>query len=165
MEENPYAPPTANLMKKKSDEFILASRGKRLLAAIIDSLISMIIMFPVMYFTGGFATIMEGQQSPLFYTIKTGLFGLIVFIIINGRLLQRYGQTVGKKIVGIKIADLDGKLPTIKRHILPRYAFISVLAYIPAIGSFLSLIDCLFIFSKNKRCIHDHVAKTIVIYN
>ncbi len=163
MQENPYAPPSANLENKKSGELILASRGKRLLAVIIDSIISSLIVLPVIYFSGGFEGLAEKHHPPFFYTIKIGLFGLLVFIIINGKLLQKYGQTIGKKIVGIRIADLDGNLPTIKRHILPRYAFTTVLGYIPAIGSFLSLIDCLFIFSKKKRCVHDHIARTIVV--
>jgi len=163
--DNPYAPPSANLEVKKSGEIVLASRGKRLLAAIIDTLISIAVTLPVMYFTGGWSALMAGQQTPYLYTIKVGLFGIVVFIIIHGKLLQKYGQTVGKRMVGIRIADLDGNLPTIKRHILPRYAFTTILAYIPAVGSFLSLIDCLFIFSKRKQCVHDHVAKTIVVHN
>lgn len=163
MQENPYAPPKADLEIKKSKAIVLASRGKRLKAAIIDSIISLIIVLPVMYFTGGFEGTTRGHGQPLMYTVALGLFGVLIFIIIHGRFLVQYGQTVGKRLVGIKITDLDGNLPTIKRHIFPRYAFTTILPYIPILGGFLPMVDVLFIFGKNRRCVHDYVANTIVI--
>ena len=66
-------------------------------------------------------------------------------------------------VLGIKIADFDGNLPTIKTHILPRYAFTIFVTSIPIIGDGIILINYLLIFSKSRRCIHDHIGKTIVI--
>ena len=129
----------------------------------IDGIISTIIVLPIMYFTGGFESIHGGQQYTFLYTSSMGVLGVLIFIIIHGKLLARYGQTVGKKILNIKITDLDGNLPSIKKHILPRYAFSTLVAYIPIIGGGISLISILFIFGKSRRCIHDQVGKTIVI--
>ncbi len=164
MSDNPYTPPSADLSTPNTSQTIeLATRGKRLGAAIIDCLISMAIIFPLMYFTGGFEAIRQGQENSMTYTLIFGLVGFIIFILIHGRLLYLYGQTVGKRALGIKISDLDGNLPTLTRHIVPRYVFATVLAYIPVVGSLLSIIDVLFIFGKNRRCVHDYVAQTIVI--
>ena len=129
----------------------------------IDGIISTIIVLPIMCFTGGFESIHGDQQYTFLYTSSMGVLGVLIFIIIHGKLLARYGQTVGKKILKIKITDLDGNLPSIKKHILPRYAFSTLVAYIPIIGGGISLISILFIFGKSRRCIHDQVGKTIII--
>lgn len=163
MQENPYAPPLSNLVDQKSTAIVLASRWKRFWAASLDGVISMLIITPIMYFTGGFQSISGGQKNPFLYTVSIGLVGILIFVLIHGRLLSQYGQTVGKRILGIRIADLEGNVPSIKRHILPRYAFTSLMPYIPILGAWLSLIDLLLIFGKSKRCVHDRVGKTIVI--
>lgn len=141
----------------------LASRWKRLGACLLDGIISMAVMLPLMIFTGGFESITQGQGNSFSYTLFMALIGLVVFILIHGRLLYLYGQTVGKKVLGIYIADLDGNTARIKENIIPRYIFVSVLSFIPFVGSLLTIIDALFIFGKNKRCLHDYVGKTIVL--
>ena len=77
------------------------------------------------------------------------------------------GQTLGKKWNGIKVADLAGKDLTLNRFLfrelvargLTVFGFLSHfgfsptpwhLSYLPALG-------------KNKRALHDYIAKTIVV--
>lgn len=69
---------------------------------------------------------------------------------------------MGKKIVGIKIVTLDGGQINIET-ILKRYGFYFLVGYIPFIGSIVSLINALFIFGKDKHCLHDKVGKTKVV--
>ncbi|MDJ0624311.1 MAG: RDD family protein [Desulfocapsaceae bacterium] len=164
MQENPYAPPAADLAVNNANSFTLASRWKRFWAAMIDSLLSIIILVPIMYFTDGLDGLANGQENPIMYTLSIGAVGVVVFIILHGKLLAAHGQTIGKKILGIRIADLEGNLPSIKRHIIPRYTFTTILGYIPFIGGLLAILDMLLIYRKNRRCLHDNVAKTIVVY-
>jgi hypothetical protein len=40
-----------------------------------------------------------------------------------------------------------------------------VISFIPGVGSIVAgLVDPLFIFGKDKRCLHDYIAKTKVCY-
>jgi len=140
-----------------------ASRWDRLCASLIDSLIMMVIIMPVMYLTGGFDGVSKGVQPSLGYTLLMGLFGIVVFIIINGKLLTTNGQTVGKRARGIKIVTLSGELPSIKKHLLKRYGVSFLIVYVPLIGQILSLANVLIIFGKQKRCGHDYLAGTLVV--
>lgn len=141
---------------------LVASRWQRLWASLLDCLIMMTITLPVTYFTGGFTGVLQGVQPTIAYQLFMNALGLVVFIIFNGQLLIKSGRTIGKKVLGIKIVDLNGDLPT-KKHLLKRYAIYFVPAYIPVAGPYLSLLNMLFIFGKEKRCIHDYVAGTKVI--
>lgn len=140
-----------------------ASRGDRLGAAIIDGLIMMLIMFPVMYLTGGFDGFSDGVQPTLTYSLILSGFGMVVFVLINGKLLATKGQTIGKRALGIKIVTLSGTLPDIKQHLLKRYGFYFLIGYVPFIGQLLSTANVLIIFGKEKRCGHDYVAGTAVV--
>ncbi|WP_163336309.1 RDD family protein [Desulfopila sp. IMCC35008] len=160
--DNPYAAPTAELLADENRTTILASRGKRLGAVIIDTIISIALILPLMYFTGGFDIITSGTTN-YGYNALLGVFGIVFFFLIHGRYLALYGQTIGKKMVGIKITDLQGNLPSFKRNILVRYGFTSVIGNIPFIGGLVSIIDVLFIFGKERRCLHDRVAGTMVL--
>lgn len=160
--DNPYAAPTAELVADENRTIILASRGKRLGAVIIDTIISIALILPLMYFTGGFDIITSGTTN-YGYNALLGVFGIVIFFLIHGRYLALYGQTIGKKMVGIKITDLQGNLPSFKKQILVRYGFTSIIGNIPFIGGLVSIIDVLFIFGKERRCLHDRVARTMVL--
>lgn len=165
MSENIYTPPQSELVEESNASIALASRWKRLWASILDSLVIALITVPFMYFTGGFDGAADGVQPSLEYSLLVGVIGMVVFLLINAKLLIKNGQTIGKKILGIKIADLNGNLPTIKKHLLKRYAAYFLPAQIPIAGPFISIINILFIFGKQKRCIHDYIAGTKVIVN
>ena len=46
---------------------------------------------------------------------------------------------------------------------LLRYLPTSAVSLIPYAGSFVALLDVLFIFRRDQRCIHDHLAGTVVV--
>ncbi len=148
---------------EKNKEVVLASRWNRFWASTIDALLMALVTMPVVYFTGGFEEV-DGKLVEQSFTYETliGLLGIIVFIAFNYKFLIHNGQTIGKKILKIKIVELDNTLPS-KRTLLNRYLVYFVPTYIPVVGSWLSLINILFIFGKEKRCIHDYIAKTKVI--
>jgi uncharacterized RDD family membrane protein YckC len=92
-----------------------------------------------------------------------GIVSFIVFFAINYRFLVSNGQTIGKKVLEIKIVDLNGNVPQFQPQLLIRYAVYLLPGQIPMVGQLFSLINVLFIFSAEKRCIHDLVAKTKVV--
>jgi uncharacterized RDD family membrane protein YckC len=163
-DNNVYSTPQSQLVDQIDDsEKPLASRWARLGASLIDSIIIMVILLPVMYLTGGFDGIMEGRQPEFIYSLGMGVLGAVVFFVINYRSLIANGQTIGKKVLEIKIVDLSGNVPVFQPHLLIRYAVYFLPGQVPVVGQIFNLINILFIFTKEKRCIHDLVAKTKVV--
>jgi len=140
----------------------LATRWQRLWASIIDSITVMLVTLPIMYFTGMFDMMTEGRQPGLLYSLGIGLAGIAFFALINYQSLTTNGQTIGKKVLGIKIVDLDESLPSGK-SLLTRYVAYFGFGQIPIAGPLISIINILFIFGKEKRCGHDYLGKTKVI--
>lgn len=163
MENNVYKAPESELTPPDESSSELAPRGRRLLASIIDSLIVGVVTVPVMYLTGGFDGVSEGQQPSFLYALIIGFVSIAVFLAINFNLLKSSGQTVGKRALKIKIVTLDGELPEVGNHLLKRYAVFMLSGQIPFIGQYLSLINVLFIFGRERRCVHDHIAGTKVV--
>ena len=146
------------------DTALLANRWQRLWASLIDALIMMAVTIPAMYFTGGFNVIEEGREPSFIYGLMIAIVGVVFFVLINGKLLLTHGQTIGKKVLNIKIVDMEDNLPT-QNHFIKRYAMFFGLGQIPIAGPLLSLINILVIFGKEKRCGHDYFAETKVVTN
>ena len=87
----------------------------------------------------------------------------IIFFVLHGFLLQQYGQTIGKRIMGIAIVTMDNQKPAFFMLIVQRYLSQWVMGMVPVIGILLRLADILAIYRPDRRCIHDHLAKTKVI--
>ena len=160
-EENPYAAPEADVTV--DEPLNLASRGARLGGAFVDFLIAMAVIWPTMYFIGYFEKAMEGTVG-LADEIAMNAMGFVTFLVVNGYLLATRGQTVGKLAAGTRIVSItDNKILPFHKIILLRYLPLWVVAYVPLIGPIIGLINPLFIFREDRRCLHDHIAGTRVI--
>ncbi|MFT6909963.1 MAG: putative RDD family membrane protein YckC [Oleiphilaceae bacterium] len=152
-----------SVSEKGSDESNqLATRWQRCWAALLDILLVMVVTMPAMYFSGGFDGVSVGMQPSLSYNIAIGLLAVVVFALINGRGLVNNGQTVGKKLLGIRLVNLDGNLATLSQ-LLKVYFIFLLLPLIPVAGGGFNVINIAFIFGKQKRCLHDYFAGTKVI--
>ena len=164
-QRNPYAAPKAQVDDKVDPGVVeLAGRGQRLGAAIIDALIGVALAVPIWMFLGLSDYMAKGIEPPFAVTATSIVLGFVFFVAVHGYFL-RQGQTVGKKILGIRITDLDDNRVSIGRLLGLRYAPISAVMFIPVVGNFLPLVDSLFVFRSDKRCIHDLIAGTKVIRN
>ena len=151
---------------ENSEDIELSSRMNRLLAQIVDGAVAIIFYLPFLYYglENGLINLDDGAYNDSTYELITG-FGLwIIILAINIRLLKKYGQTIGKRFVYIKIVNDDNSQPTLKELLLKRQLLQWGAYYIPVIGFFLYIIDSLFIFGKSRTCIHDKIAKTKVVY-
>ncbi len=101
-------------------DYITASRWRRLLAGLIDASIAVTITIPLMIYLNLWGLVEEGS-IPIGVSIKLFLFSWIIFFIIHGYLLKNYAQTVGKKILGISIVNLDGEKPKLWPLIIKRF--------------------------------------------
>jgi uncharacterized RDD family membrane protein YckC len=144
-------------------DWTLASRGKRFRGVLIDTLIAMLTTLPLMWALGMFETLMAGQPLGTLQTAKFFLLGWTMFLLIHGRLLYTRGQTVGKYVVDTRIADLEGNVPGFGKLILLRYVAFGLFSQIPFVGWLVGLVNVLFIFREDRRCLHDHLAGTRVV--
>lgn len=141
--------------------YYLSTRIQRLLASIIDGLSLLVVVLPLIYFIETPST-NDNILDLLLYGLFINIVGIAFFLLINYKFLVNDGQTIGKKILKIKIVNLEGEVPS-KKSLLMRYGTYFLLQNIPFIGNFLNLLNILFIFGKEKRCGHDYIAKTVVI--
>ncbi|MCK5311891.1 MAG: RDD family protein [Desulfobacteraceae bacterium] len=164
-------------MKKKYYTF--PSRGKRLGSFVIDNLIAMamgnflFMFFPIKKIMDGLITNNNFNANIL---ITMTLLGFLQFAIIHGYFLQTTGQTIGKKILKLQIVSLDNKQLSLAKLLSLRYFILQ--AAIPItiyyclsyniivlffLTGLLSVIDPIFIFGENRRCLHDLIAGTKVV--
>lgn len=161
--ENPYQTPESNLVDEKPAEFTLAGRGSRLAAAIIDGIIGLVFAIPVIMSLGIWDMAKAGQQPPFSLTLLSAIIGFAAFALVHGYFLNSNGQTIGKKLLGIRIAKLDHAVPPLTTTLGKRYLPITLASLVPMVGQILTIVDILFIFRGDRRCVHDHVAGTQVI--
>lgn len=153
-----------------------ASLGKRFLAFILDGFFMVVALLMVMQAMGLLdpATSQDVQaaqaemQKRLLALSDTQKFMLSlspfpIFFLLHGFLLHQYGQTLGKRIVGIAIVTMDNQKPAFGQLIVWRYLSQWAAGQVPVIGVLLRFVDILAIFRPGHRCIHDHLAKTKVI--
>lgn len=159
-EDNPYAPPTAHVadIAVVYGEREAAERSTRLGAVLIDTGILLAINLPIIYFIDGFK-----QDPTLLEILRNTALGMLVFVLLQGVMLARHGQTIGKRLLKIRIVRSDGTLANIWRLLALRYGVFSLLASIPVVGGIFALADSLFIFRQSRKCLHDNLADTIVI--
>lgn len=142
----------------------LASLGERVVASFIDAFIISIPLIIILICLYKTTDIVELQRNISFsFLLTTFTIGQCVYVLFNGKLLLRYGQTIGKQLMKIKIVDIENNLPKFHRSYGFRYFIPHLIYSIPFAGKLLSLIDLLFIYRKDRRCIHDHIAGTKVI--
>jgi uncharacterized RDD family membrane protein YckC len=165
---NPYAAPTARVTDVVVEEHTLADRGTRFAAAFVDGvlyggvaiLMAMVLPMLVRNKVGSAMTI--GAVSLVFF----GVF--LAIIIVNCVLLHRYGQTIAKRLFKIKIVRSDGSPCGLARVIflraLPMMLVSAAINFVvPLGGNLVSILDPLLIFRQDYRCLHDHIADTIVV--
>ncbi|MCC5517267.1 RDD family protein [Vibrio splendidus] len=142
---------------------VLASRWSRLWASIIDAFVYAIFIVPVFLYGGLYDKLLSNETIELTEQVVLTVYGWVGYFLCQGYLLHKNGQTIGKNLMDIAIVDMEGKqiglLNIVGKRIVPMVA----VAYIPFIGPFISTLDYLFVFRKDKRCLHDLIAGTQVV--
>lgn len=167
-DKNIYSPPDADPGSPvKTGEAVsdinLASRRARLWASVID--VTLIVMFFAVVFYGTtYWNMAINQDLSLNEQLLSLFLGFAVYPGFNGYLLHKRGQTVGKWVLGIKIVSIESSgVLRLWKVFFARYVPQVLVALIPIAGRFLILINDLFIFRKDKRCVYDLIAGTKVI--
>jgi uncharacterized RDD family membrane protein YckC len=164
---NPFEPPKYEA-PVDSDRgpagIVLASLGARFGAAFIDSFIMIAIVTPLMWAFGEFDDLSRLEEREYLRSALWSVAGFFIWMGVNGYLLFKHGQSVGKRIVGIRIVNIDDNRRTpFSKLVLLRTLPVQLVAAIPLLGSLLTLVDVLFIFRQDRRCVHDLIAGTRVV--
>ncbi len=146
----------------QSTQTLLASRWSRLVSSFIDGFILSMILFPLLYLLVS-GNLEAAQHLNPIQKLIIAVAGWVVFLAINGYLLAKRGQTVGKMVMKIRIVDLEGNIPSLIKILLLRYFAVGLISQLPVIGSLFSLINLLIIFGPERRCLHDYIAGTRVV--
>jgi len=162
-EDNKYAPPRAPVGDMSDADDELATRGARFAGAFIDGLIVALLIWPYLLSTDYWARANAGTIG-VSDLLGISLVSMILFLVLHGYLLQKYGQTIGKRIVGTRIvSSADNQIIQLGKVFSLRYVPIQLASVIPVLGTFLPIIDVLFIFREDRRCLHDLIAGTKVV--
>src|SRR5262245_19664363 len=121
-QSNPYAPPSAKV-QDAVDAMAAepACRGARLGAVLLDGLIfACIVYLPMIFAIGSNLPQLIRNPNSFIDLIPTlglagliSLIGFIAFVILTINYVSRNGQSIGKKIIGIKVVRSDGTRATL----------------------------------------------------
>ncbi|MCM2575814.1 RDD family protein [Streptomyces meridianus] len=141
----------------------LANRGRRLVARIIDALLIGIPVGAIMTFIVGGWDFADPND-----TGRSGVVQLVVllaYFVYEGIMLSNSGQTVGKKLMKIRVAMLDNGAVPAGRPGWYRAAVYSLPQIVPCCGFVFWLVNVLNCTwdKPYRQCIHDKVAKTVVV--
>lgn len=144
-------------------------RWLRLAAALIDSVIMLVVFLPLALAGGYWEAAFDAGRAggvgfmPIGTTLLWAVIGFAVFVLIQSYPLYATGQTWGKKLLSIRIVDLQGNKPSLVDLLVKRYLPTHAIANVPCLGMLYVLVDCLMIFRADQRCVHDLIAGTRVI--
>jgi uncharacterized RDD family membrane protein YckC len=140
--------------KETALEFV-APISLRLGAALFDY--SLLLAPPVFALAVGRLIGLDGSRLTGSSLVSIGWFLTLLFFLVNQILFPILtGQTAGKRFLGLRVIDLDGRIPdtkaVLKRNILGYFLnFVTVgLTFMPAVGSM-------------GRGLHDRISGTIVV--
>ena len=137
----------------------LAERSTRLGAVMLDSLIFLACLIPGIVVLS--VSNSDGGKGFGGALIAIGWLGLTVVQIV---LLVKRGQSLGKRALGIRIVRVsDESIPGFVKVVILRLFVPALLVGIPYVGILIWLVDALFIFKDERRCLHDLIADTKVI--
>ena len=159
------------------NEIFLAERSQRFYAFVIDSLFSFTVSFLIPVILSIFSI-----NSSFFLA----LVSFFIVVSIQGYLLINTGQSIGKRLINIRVVDsVSLKVPSFTKIFLIRYVLIwqipnllslflieddisfnsgqtSGAENLISLLAFLVLAQTLLIFKNDRRCGHDILSGTVV---
>lgn len=133
-----------------------AERGERFTANLVDTFV---VWLPLV--AGAvLKAILFGEGDAGAFLVALGFLGSLGLLGLQGVRVQQTGQSIGKRMVGIRVLRSDGSPVSLGRVLFLRNI---VPAFIGSFCGLFSLVDALLILAEDRRCVHDHIADTIVV--
>jgi uncharacterized RDD family membrane protein YckC len=176
---NPFAPPTTDIEGAAAPvdaaTLNLATRWQRLGGYLVDGVLYGIATGPAYagiswsVFT---KTAMQNKSNPLLLFTMAGRWGIVAgallaaLYVVNWTLLVRRGQTIGKIVAGTRVVLLDGSRAPFTKVVVLRTWVLHFITWVPVLNrlaGIVGLIDALFVYRADRRCLHDQLAGTKVV--
>ena len=148
-----------------SDERKLAGRGRRLAATLVDAVVVALFGLVLVMLTGAFEDAEDYAGEPLPRIVALGFAS---YFIVNGLLLWRRSQTIGKALLGVVVVNADSAEPASLWRMIARAPFFMAtygvfLAVFMTGAVILPVLDHAFVFGRKRRCLHDLICRTDVV--
>lgn len=169
---NPYAPPLASVRDIAIPHAMAepADRGTRLAAALLDTIVFAVMVYAPLLLATLFAPMaldnsveapLDDGRASTMLAVSGGLtlVGFGVWLWLTLKYMKQNGQSIGKKILDIKVVRTDGTPVALGRYVWLRNVVNTLVSIIPLYG----IVDVLFIFSESRQCLHDKIADTVVV--
>jgi uncharacterized RDD family membrane protein YckC len=152
-----------------SSDLDLASRGARFGGMFVDGLVSLVVVLPLIFVAAySLASHSSGVGSSIIgrnpaaatssISYMQNIVPALLIMIYEGLMLSARGQTLGKMAFRIKVVRPDGS-DISTGQAWGRAAARAVMNITQVLG----FVDALMIFSKPRTCLHDRLAKTVVV--
>jgi uncharacterized RDD family membrane protein YckC len=148
-----------------SDTRPLASRLSRLGAVLLDSVFGLIVYAPLVVVV----VAERGPESKLDSNLQivlavVSLVCILILAVVQIVLLSLAGQTLGKMLLGIRIVrNGDGSRAGFVHAFLLRAFVPGLIESVPCVGPLFAIVNILYIFGEERRCVHDYIADTKVV--
>jgi uncharacterized RDD family membrane protein YckC len=148
---------------------VLADVGMRLLARLIDGLIvgGVVSIVMTIVIVVVFVTMINSGDGATFLAVLvvTELVALLLVMaaqyVYDVEFAKRDGQTVGKRVLKLRIVPLDPNQPLDRAALAKRWLVTSPGGLVPGLG-ILDALWCLW-DQPYRQCLHDKFAKTVVV--
>jgi len=130
----------------------LASVKSRAFAVFLDIFILVVIFLPFHAFRS------VASETIYLFTVYSLLIFIQVYLLVNS------GQTIGKKILKIRISQFHNPNEPVSffKIIILRFVINDLVYFIPIVGLIYLALDHGLALFKPRRCIHDYLAGTVV---
>lgn len=187
-EKNDYTNAASDNRNGQEIEVGIAGAGDRILAALLNQLFTFLVLLVPFVGLIAFAIKNEGRiggSEEIFGLLLgmtsfwVGLVGILVYTVVQIYYMSRDGQSLGKKIMRIRVLKTNGRNPGFVGTVLVREIAWSVLVAIIAavIGlavgengenainllAFLANFVLLFMVKRDRRTLYDILADTVVV--
>lgn len=187
-EKNDYTDAASDNRNGQEIEVGIAGAGDRILAALLNQLFTFLVLLVPFVGLIAFAIKNEGRivgsEEIVGLLLGTtsfwvGLAGILAYTVVQIYYMSRDGQSLGKKIMRIRVLKTDGRNPGFVGTVLVREIAWSVLVAIIAavIGlavgdngensinllAFLANFVLLFMVKRDRRTLYDILADTVVV--
>lgn len=142
----------------------LADSGKRTLARIIDMILVGIVVLLLTWAFGVSAYTFDSERTEVGRSLAQSFIAAVLYIAYDTFMMTRSGQTLGKKWLGLRVANLEnGATPSVQTMLIRSlvlwvpFAFCCACIWTAVSGGW-SFFD-----KPYKQGLHDKAAKTVVV--
>jgi uncharacterized RDD family membrane protein YckC len=150
---------------------VIAPMGKRILACIMDLILSSILTSPIFYvwltytvpnWQNVFTQVLLQPQTPLpepifFYVMICNLVSYLALALYTAGFHAAHGKTPGKSLLRLRVVDQNGQKPSLAKSLIRGLVYALSLNYLyglPLLYAF---------FNPQRRTVHDLLAGTYVV--